>query len=222
MSSTLAASGRPRPTLSKPMSGIFWAKAGAAMRLAASANDRMDPFFIVFPCSNASSVGAMRPVIAAILRLSVSGWPASERYCNRLLHSLEPRRRCEPVKRFLSRKRARVPLAGAQEDGPSQRCCWLPNRVKELSSRTTWHVCRFARPRGRHTAWERRPNEPLQLRRFRRPRSTPRAAHLAAAARLHVGRRADARPRHRRDDGDLQRCLLGADQAIAVSELRGA
>ena len=61
-----------------------------------------------------------------------------------------------------------------------------------------------------------------RLLRFRRPRSAPRAARLAAAARLHVRRRAHARARHRRDDGDLQRRLLGADQAAAVSERRRA
>ena len=39
---------------------------------------------------------------------------------------------------------------------------------------------------------------------------------------IHVRRRAHARARHRRDDRDLQRRLLGADQAAAVSERRRA
>ena len=45
---------------------------------------------------------------------------------------------------------------------------------------------------------------------------------LAAAARLHVCRGAHARAGHWREHGDLQRRLLGADQAAAVSECRRA
>jgi hypothetical protein len=45
-SDTLAASGRPRPTLLKPMSGISCAKTGAATRTAPSANHFIDPIFI--------------------------------------------------------------------------------------------------------------------------------------------------------------------------------
>ena len=58
--------------------------------------------------------------------------------------------------------------------------------------------------------------------RFRRPRCAPCAARLTAPARLHARHRAHARARHRRDHGDFQRRLLGADQAAVVSECRRA
>src|SRR5690606_3375469 len=61
-SATLAASGRPRPTLSKPMSGISCARAGAAITVAASAHDLSDPFVIVLPpLRQLLLVGYVRP-----------------------------------------------------------------------------------------------------------------------------------------------------------------
>ncbi len=49
-----------------------------------------------------------------------------------------------------------------------------------------------------------------------------RRARVRQAARLRGHGRPDPRARHRRDDGDLQRRLLGADQTSAVPERRRA